>query len=65
MKPLVQKLWTEPSAAIGLLVTIGLAVGAIIAGSDWTWETIVAVLAPLLTGLGIRQTVTPVRGKDQ
>ena len=59
MKPLIQKLWTEPAAFIGLLTTIALAIGAVITGSDWSWEAIVAIIAPLLTGLGIRQAVTP------
>lgn len=59
MKPLATKLWTEPSAFIGLAVSVALAVGAVITGSDWSWESIVAILAPLTTGLGIRQTVTP------
>jgi hypothetical protein len=65
MKPLVGKLWTEPSAFIGLVVTIALAVGAVITGTDWSWESIVAIVAPLLTGLGIRQTVVPVATTDR
>ena len=59
VKPLLQKLWTEPAAFIGLVVTAALAIGAVITGSDWTWEAIVAIVAPLLTGLGIRETVVP------
>ena len=59
MKTLIQKLWTEPAAFVGLLVSIGLAIGTIVTGGAWDWETIVAVTAPLLTSLGIRQVVTP------
>lgn len=59
MKPLAQKLWKEPAAFIGLLTSVALAVGAIITGSDWSWEAIVAIIAPLASGLGIRQLVAP------
>jgi hypothetical protein len=57
MKVIGQKIWNEPAVCIGLLVSIAMAVGAILTGSDWNWETIVAVLAPLATALGIRPTV--------
>ena len=63
MKVLANKVWNEPAAFIGLMASIALAVGAVLADSEWTWETIVAVTAPLLTGLGIRQTVTPVHSE--
>ena len=59
MKTLITKLWTEPAAFVGLLVSVGLAIGTIVTGGAWDWETIVAVTAPLLTSLGIRQVVTP------
>ena len=61
MRALAIRVWHEPAAFLGLLATIALTVGAWIAGADWTWETIVAVLAPLLTSLGIRQLVVPAR----
>lgn len=59
MKPLAQKLYREPAAFIGFVTTVALAIGAIITGSDWSWEAIVAIVAPLASGLGIRQVVTP------
>jgi membrane protein implicated in regulation of membrane protease activity len=59
MKPLMQKIWLEPAAFIGFLTSLALAVGALLAGSDWSWETVVAVIAPLASSLGIRQLVVP------
>jgi hypothetical protein len=59
MKTVLTKLWLEPAAFIGLLVTVLLTAGAFATDTDWDWEAVVAVLAPLLTGLGIRQTVVP------
>lgn len=60
MKSIAQKIWLEPAAFLGLLTTIALAVGAVLTGSDWNWETIVAILAPLVSSLGIRRKVAPV-----
>ena len=60
MKAIAQKVWREPAAAIGLLVTLLLLAGALLSDHvDWSVEHILAILAPLLTGLGIRQAVTP------
>ena len=59
VKAIAVEIWEEPAAFIGLLVTLALLVGAILTDSEWNWETIVAILAPLLTALGIRGTVTP------
>jgi hypothetical protein len=59
MKEIGRKIWEEPAVAIGLLVTIVLLVGAILTDSDFDWEAIVAILAPFLSGLGIRPLVKP------
>jgi hypothetical protein len=57
MKVIINKIWTEPAVAIGLLVSIILAIIAIIDGSDWDVQTILGIAAPFASSLGIRQTV--------
>lgn len=59
MKEIAQRVWQEPAAFIGLLTTLALLAGAILTGTEWGWEAIVAILAPLLSALGIRPLVTP------
>jgi hypothetical protein len=59
VKPLLNKLWLEPAAFIGLVVTLGLLVLNILGDTDWSVETIIEIAAPLITGLGIRQLVVP------
>jgi hypothetical protein len=61
MKTIIERAWHEPAVAIGLLVSVALAIGAVATSSDWSWETIVAVCAPLLSALGIRPLVSPVK----
>lgn len=59
MKEIAHRIWNEPSVAIGLLVSIALLVGALLTDSDFDWEAIVAIIAPFLSGLGIRPLVKP------
>ena len=60
MKVIAQKVWREPAVFIGLLVTLLLLVAAVLSDHvDWSVEHIIAILAPLLTALGIRTQVKP------
>lgn len=59
MKPLVKKFWNEPAAAIGLFTSLVLLVLQLIGDSHFTADTIIAIVAPLASGLGIRQLVSP------
>jgi hypothetical protein len=59
MKEIARRIWYEPSVAIGLLVSIALLVGALIQDASFDWDTILVILSPLLTGLGIRPLVKP------
>lgn len=59
MKEIGKRIWEEPSVAIGLLLSIALTVITLLNGTDFDWNTILLVLGPLLTGLGIRPTVKP------
>ena len=59
MKPIAKKIWEEPAAFIGLLTSILLAVLNLLTDNEWDVETIVGILAPLASSLGIRQAVMP------
>ena len=59
MKTIAQTVWREPSAAIGLLTTVALALLAVLTGTDWDASVIAGIAAPFLSSLGIRQLVTP------
>lgn len=62
MKAIAKKIWEEPAVALGALVSLILLVGGIIDGHmDWNANHIIAVLAPLITALGIRPLVQPVK----
>jgi len=60
MKPIAERIWHEPAAAIGLAFTVVLVVIAVATGAPWDASTITGIIAPLLSALGIRQLVTPV-----
>lgn len=65
MKVIGQKVWAEPACAVGLLVTLLLLAGAILSDHvDWSAEHIIAILAPLVTALGIRPLVKPTHEDD-
>jgi hypothetical protein len=60
MKAIAQRFWNEPSVAIGLFVSLILLVFAIISG-DFDAGSILGILGPLISALGIRQFVTPTK----
>jgi hypothetical protein len=62
VKVIMKQIWNEPAAAIGLLTSALLAVLAIADGADWDAQTIIGVIAPLASALGIRQLVSPAAG---
>jgi hypothetical protein len=65
VKVIAQKIWHEPAAFIGLLVTLGLLVLNLVGNDEWGAQTWVEVLAPFVSSLGIRQLVTPVAALQQ
>jgi hypothetical protein len=65
MKVIAQKIWNEPAVALGLLVSIVLAILALVDGADWDAQTIIGVIAPFASSLGIRQLVRPDRTPDE
>lgn len=62
MKVIAQKVWSEPAVFIGLVVTLGLLAGALIAHQPIDAGVVIGILAPLGSALGIRQLVTPAKG---
>ena len=65
MKAIAQRVWLEPAAAIGLLVTLGLLVLNLIGDDTWDAQTVIEVVAPLASALGIRQVVTPAKEDER
>lgn len=61
MKVILEKIWGEPAVAIGFVTTVALVVVNALHGTLDDAVTIITVLAPLVSSLGIRQTVTPAR----
>lgn len=59
MKVIAQKVWNEPAVAIGLLVSAVLLVVNLLDDQDWGVQSIIAILAPFATALGIRGAVVP------
>jgi hypothetical protein len=65
MKELGKRIWNEPAAAIGLLTTLILLVINIVGDSTWDAQSIIAIVAPLLSALGIRPLVKPTAKIDE
>jgi hypothetical protein len=63
MKVIATKLWEEPAACIGLFVTLGLLLLNLLGDTDWSLQSIIEVLAPFVSSLGIRQVVTPAKAE--
>ncbi len=59
MKEIGKRIWEEPAVAIGLLLSIAMGIITALNGTDWDWNTILLVLGPFLTGIGVRPTVKP------
>jgi len=62
MSVIARRIWREPAVAIGLLFSVALLVVNLAAGEGFDAATVVTVLGPLLSALGIRQTVSPAAG---
>jgi hypothetical protein len=57
MKVIGQRVYNEPAAFIGLLVSLALLALALLTDADWDASTIAGIIAPLVSALGIRQAV--------
>jgi hypothetical protein len=62
MKVIAERIWSEPAVAIGLLVSALLAVLAVLDDAAWDAQTIIGIVAPFASSLGIRQAVSPAAG---
>jgi hypothetical protein len=65
MKEIGKRIWNEPAVAIGLLTTLALLVINFISNDHWSVDHIIAILAPLVSALGIRQAVIPTAKLDE
>jgi len=61
MKVLLQKVWTEPAVASGLLLAALVAAGEAFLGDGLTASDLPAILAPLGAGGLTRGLVSPVK----
>lgn len=59
MKVILQRIWKEPAVCIGLLASLILLLLEFLGDDKFTADSIIAICAPLVSALGIRQTVTP------
>lgn len=59
MKEIGKRVWYEPAVAVGLLISVALVIINLLGDTTWDVQTILFVLSPLLTALGIRPFVKP------
>jgi len=62
MKVIAQRIWREPAAGIGLLTTLVLLVINLVGTSNWDAATVLSVLGPFASAIGIRSVVSPAAG---
>lgn len=62
MKVIAQQIWREPAAAIGLFTSVVLAILALVSNQEWDAQTIVGIIAPFASAIGIRGLVSPAAG---
>lgn len=55
MTELARKVWTEQSAALGLLGSVALFVSALVAGDQLDAQRLGEIALPLLVGVGARR----------
>lgn len=60
MREIAERIWHEPAVFIGLLTSVLIALLTVLGDNGWDAETVLAVIAPFFSSLGIRQLVTPV-----
>jgi uncharacterized membrane protein YgaE (UPF0421/DUF939 family) len=56
---IAQRIWREPSVAIGAFVSVVVLAIALAKTEPWNLSTIAGIVAPLASSLGIRPLVTP------
>jgi len=65
MQQLIQRFWKEPAVCIGVITSVILAILAVVTSASWNAETIVGIIAPTASALGIRSQVTPFVGEHE
>lgn len=59
MSSIWQRIKEEPAVAIGLLISIGLLIVALLTDTKWDATTILFIVGPFVSALGIRPAVKP------
>ena len=59
MIKIMNRVWYEPAVFIGFLTSLIMVIVTWTSG-DWDTPTIIGIIAPLASSLGIREFVTPV-----
>jgi hypothetical protein len=54
MRELWRRIWNEATVAIGFISTVALIIATAVTNAKWDAGTVVAVLAPLATALGVK-----------
>jgi hypothetical protein len=62
MKVIAQRVWQEPAVGIGLLTSLVLLVVNLLGTSSWDAATVLSVLGPFASAIGIRSVVSPAAG---
>ena len=62
MKTIAEQVWREPAAAIGLLTSVLLAAIALVSGAELDAQTLIGIVAPFASAIGIRGLVSPAAG---
>ena len=62
MKVIAQRVWQEPAVGIGLLTSLVLLVVNLLGTSNWDAATVLSVLGPFASAIGIRSVVSPAAG---
>ena len=65
MKEIGKRLWDEPAVVIGLLVSIALLVITLLNGDGWDVTTVLYVIAPFASALGVRPLVKPMHAIEE
>lgn len=62
MRTIAEQVWREPAAAIGLLTSVLLALIALISDAELDAQTLIGIVAPFASAIGIRGLVSPAAG---
>ena len=65
VKEIAKRIWKEPAVFFGFIASLAVLIVTLITGDSWDTSTIIGVIAPLASALGIRSQVTPYVGEHE